>query len=146
MASNLPPSQQPWRPPPIDAATLLAIIIALFLTALLLSILSQLLARRKTRITTPPLSPATETRQLLLPPDCADPGERLPLHHGHARGPVYDTFQIAPPHATRLKVSRSMMELNGGGPLEMTDEDRRKSKTVHWHGVNRLNTAWGWMG
>ncbi|KAI5463324.1 hypothetical protein BGZ63DRAFT_402644 [Mariannaea sp. PMI_226] len=92
-----------------------------------------------------------ETRQLLFP-DRATMAERMPLCAASssrgARGSLYDTFQIPHPHATRLKCSRSMMELNGGDPLEDGDDnkaDPQKAKTIHWHGVNKLNTAWAWM-
>lgn len=40
-----------------------------------------------------------------------------------ARGSLYNTFQAPSPHAARLKFSRSMMELNGGDPLEGGGED-----------------------
>ncbi|KAH7149982.1 hypothetical protein B0J13DRAFT_280127 [Dactylonectria estremocensis] len=90
-----------------------------------------------------------ETRQLLFS-ERATTGERMPLcdpKSTHARGSLYDTFQLPPPHATRLKCSQSMMELHGGDPLGEGEDKNgaRKAKTIHWHGVNRLNTAWAWM-
>ncbi|KAH6895473.1 hypothetical protein B0T10DRAFT_217641 [Thelonectria olida] len=87
-----------------------------------------------------------ETARQLLAGDGATAGERMPLCSG-GRGSLYDTFQVPSPHAARLKFSQSMMELNGGSPLE-GDNDKngvKKAKTIHWHGVNRLNTAWAWM-
>ncbi|KAF4965752.1 hypothetical protein FSARC_6482 [Fusarium sarcochroum] len=87
-----------------------------------------------------------ESRQLLFT-DTARRGERVPLQDPNERGSLYDTFQLPGPHASKLKPARSMMELNGGSPLERTSEKdgQKKAKTIHWHGVNRLNTAWGWM-
>ncbi|KAH7160813.1 hypothetical protein EDB81DRAFT_327498 [Dactylonectria macrodidyma] len=90
-----------------------------------------------------------ETRQLLFSERAAT-GERMPLcdaQSTRARGSLYDTFQMPPPHATRLKCSQSMMELNGGDPLGDGEDKNgaKKAKTIHWHGVNRLNTAWAWM-
>lgn len=85
-----------------------------------------------------------EVRQLLYPATA----ERLPLYNArNPRGSVYNTFQIPAPHCTRLKNSRSMMEFNDGSPLEIGSEKevKKKSKTLHWHGENRLNTAWAWM-
>lgn len=87
-----------------------------------------------------------EGRQLLFT-DTASPGERVPLRDPNARGSLYDTFQLPREHASRLKPARSMMELNGGDPLQGADEKdgSKKAKTIHLHGVNRLNTAWAWM-
>ncbi|EXK32246.1 hypothetical protein FOXG_19829 [Fusarium oxysporum f. sp. lycopersici 4287] len=87
-----------------------------------------------------------ESRQLLFA-DTAFRGERVPLQNPNERGSLYDTFLLPAPHASRLKPARSMMELNGGSPLESVGgkEGQKKAKTIHWHGVNRLNTAWGWM-
>jgi hypothetical protein len=87
-----------------------------------------------------------ESRQLLFS-DTACREERVPLRNPDERGSLYDTFQLPGPHASKLKPARSMMELNGGSPLEGMGEKegQRKAKTIHWHGVNRLNTAWGWM-
>lgn len=86
-----------------------------------------------------------EYRQLLFT-DAARQGERVPLRNPDERGSLYDTFQLPGPHASKLKPARSMMELNGGSPLEgVGEKQQKKAKTIHWHGVNRLNTAWGWM-
>ncbi|RGP73043.1 signal recognition particle subunit srp68 [Fusarium sporotrichioides] len=87
-----------------------------------------------------------ESRQLLFP-DASRREERVPLRNPDERGSLYDTFQLPGPHASKLKPARSMMELNGGSPLEGMGEKegQKKAKTIHWHGVNRLNTAWGWM-
>lgn len=87
-----------------------------------------------------------ESRQFLFS-DAADRTERVPLRKPDERGSLYDTFQLPGPHASKLKPARSMMELNGGSPLEGAEEKegQKKAKTIHWHGVNRLNTAWGWM-
>lgn len=85
-----------------------------------------------------------EVRQLLFPATA----ERLPLYGArNPRGSIYNTFQIPGPQTTRLKNSRSMVEFNDGNPLRagLEKEGKKKSKTIHWHGVNRLNTAWGWM-
>ncbi|CAM1511420.1 Fc.00g089330.m01.CDS01 [Cosmosporella sp. VM-42] len=103
--------------------------------------------RPKTRRPRPTSYAELEARQLLFPPtDTALLGERLPLYNPQTtRGSLYNTFQIPPPHTTRLKGSRSMMEFNSGNPLDVGPKDLKKSKTIHWHGVNRLNTAWGWM-
>lgn len=91
---------------------------------------------------TPQLQADHQVQQLLFPAST----ERLPLYNTRTpRGSLYQTFQIPPPHATRLKNSRSMVEFNGGDPLDVGVERKKKSKTIHWHGVNRLNTAWGWM-
>ncbi|KLO95981.1 uncharacterized protein FFB20_10113 [Fusarium fujikuroi] len=87
-----------------------------------------------------------ESRQLLFA-DTAFRGERVPLQNPNERVSLYHTFQLPAPHTSRLKPARSMMELNGGNPLESVGdkEEQKKAKTIHWHGVNRLNTAWGWM-
>ncbi|EKJ78953.1 hypothetical protein FPSE_00920 [Fusarium pseudograminearum CS3096] len=151
-------------------ATVIAFIFILIVVSLFISILRQLLERRLSQrrgwflnTTYPPPSPAAsssggssrrskkvkeqktrpiseceiESRQLLFS-DAADRAER---------GSLYDTFQLPGPHASKLKPARSMMELNGGSPLEGAEEKegQKKAKTIHWHGVNRLNTAWGWM-
>ncbi|KAM5348084.1 hypothetical protein ACJ41O_007908 [Fusarium nematophilum] len=168
-----PPASWPtFRSP--SPATIIAIALILLIVSLFLSVLRELLARRlaqrrgwflATTYTHSPLPPSSssrdgdddqkprpvseveiEARQLLF----ADPallGERLPLRNPNTRGPLYDTFQLPDPHASRLKYSRSMMELNGGNPLQGSDEKEgaKKAKTIHWHGVNRLNTAWAWM-
>jgi hypothetical protein len=87
-----------------------------------------------------------ESRQLLFT-DTVRQGERVPLRNPNERGSLYNTFQLPSPHASKLRPARSMMELNGGSPLEgiAEKEGQKKAKTIHWHGVNRLNTAWGWM-
>ncbi|KAL6914048.1 hypothetical protein FSHL1_011721 [Fusarium sambucinum] len=86
-----------------------------------------------------------ESRQLLFP-DASHREERVPLRNPDERGSLYDTFQLPGSHASKLKPARSMMELNGGSPLEgLEQKEGQKAKTIHWHGVNRLNTAWGWM-
>ncbi|KAH7238302.1 hypothetical protein BKA59DRAFT_241707 [Fusarium tricinctum] len=101
---------------------------------------------RKTTVQGPrPVSDVEiESRQLLFT-DTIRRGERVPLQNPNERGSLYDTFQLPGPHASKLKPARSMMELNGGSPLEGDKEGQKKAKTIHWHGVNRLNTAWGWM-
>lgn len=141
-------------------ATIIALALILLLVSVFVSILWQLaecrLAQRRGFVLDPAapfLRPTSEveieTRQLLFG-ECAATGERMPLCNPQStrvRGSLYNTFQIPAPHATRLKFSRSMMELNGGNPLG-SGEDKdgaRKAKTIHWHGVNRLNTAWAWM-
>ncbi|KAF5002540.1 hypothetical protein FDECE_10604 [Fusarium decemcellulare] len=94
-----------------------------------------------------PISAAEiEARQLLFT-DPAPSGERLPLRDPNMRGSLYDTFQIPKPHEPRLNHARSMMELNGVYPSRGVDEKgaANKAKTIHWHGVNSLNTAWAWM-
>lgn len=88
-----------------------------------------------------------QRRQLLVQQPVLSVRHHL-LANTNARGSLYDTFQVpAAPHASRLKFSRSMMELNGGSSLEAADEKGgvKKAKTIHWHGINRLNTAWAWM-
>lgn len=83
-----------------------------------------------------------QVQQLLFPATT----ERLPLYNTRTpRGSLYHTFQIPAPHTMRLKNSRSMVEFNGGNPLDPGVDKKKKSKTIHWHGVNRLNTAWAWM-
>ncbi|KAF7550267.1 hypothetical protein G7Z17_g5819 [Cylindrodendrum hubeiense] len=155
-------------------ATIAALALILVLISIFLSILWQLLQRHLAQRdgfvldaqspAAPPNDPGAnkpfrptsltseleiETRQLLFS-ERATTGERMPLcnpHSARARGSLYDTFQMPPPHTTRLKYSRSMMELNGGDPLADGDDKdgAKKAKTIHWHGVNRLNTAWAWM-
>lgn len=155
-------------------ATIAALVLILVLVSIFLSILWQLLHRRLSQrdgfildaqhsAAAPdggpganPFRPTSltseleiETRQLLFS-ERASTNERMPLcnpQSARARGSLYDTFQMPPPPATRLKFSRSMMELNGGDPLgEGDDKDgAKRAKTIHWHGVNRLNTAWAWM-
>ena len=156
-------------------ATVFAIAIILVVVSLFISILRQLLERRLSQrrgwfldTTYPPPSSTTsssgsskrkkekkirpiseceiESRQILFT-NTVRQGERVPLRNPNERGSLYDTFQLPGPHASKLKPARSMMELNGGSPLEgMTEkEGQKKAKTIHWHGVNRLNTAWGWM-
>lgn len=156
-------------------ATVFAIAIILIVVSLFISILRQLLERRLSQrrgwfldTTYPPPSPTTsssgsskrkkekkirpiseceiESRQLLFT-NTVRQGERVPLRNPNERGSLYDTFQLPGPHASKLKPARSMMELNGGSPLEgmAEKEGKKKAKTIHWHGVNRLNTAWGWM-
>ncbi|KAK7431453.1 hypothetical protein QQZ08_001943 [Neonectria magnoliae] len=139
-------------------ATIVALAIVLLLVFIFVSILWQLaehrLAQRRGFVPGPvaPSQHSTsrleiETRQLLFSNRAAT-SERMPLcNPQNKRGSLYNTFQIPAPHTTRLKFSRSMMELNGGNPLG-SGEDKdgaKKAKTIHWHGVNRLNTAWAWM-
>ncbi|KPM34537.1 hypothetical protein AK830_g12036 [Neonectria ditissima] len=135
-------------------ATIIALALILLLAFVFLSILWQLAERHFARRRDPAalgLRPEleVETRQLLFNGRAAA-DERMPLRNPQTtrvRGSLYDTFQTPAPHAARLKFSRSMMELNGGNPLG-SGEDKdgaKKAKTIHWHGVNRLNTAWAWM-
>ncbi|KAF4979942.1 hypothetical protein FZEAL_3953 [Fusarium zealandicum] len=107
-------------------------------------------SKKKHRRDEPKVRPVSdfeiEARQLLFA-DTALLGERVPLRDPNARGSLYNTFQLPGTHASRLKYSQSTMELNGGKPLEGVNEKKeaKKAKTIHWHGVNRLNTAWAWM-
>ncbi|RSL96545.1 hypothetical protein CEP52_011423 [Fusarium oligoseptatum] len=157
-----PPSSWPGLGCPAPA-TIIAIAIILLVISIFISILRQLLERRLAQRRgwfledpTTPHSPATtktkhkqddrkvrpvseleiEGRQLLFP-DTARPGERVPLRDPNARGSLYDTFQLPTEHASRLKHARSMMELNGGNPLEGVDEKdgSKKAKTIHLHGT-----------
>lgn len=168
-AVSTPTAWQPswpefYHPSP---ATLLGIAFVLVTVVVLVVTLARTLHRRVSRhrsagfVVTAPSASANgarptsltseleiESRQLLFP-DRAEVGERLPLNGPPPplRGSVYDTFHIPPPpHGTRLKASRSMMEIGAGGPLGAPPKNHaKKSKTIHWHGVNQLNTAWGWM-
>lgn len=166
-----PPPKWPGLGCPAPA-TIVAMGIILLVISIFISVLRQLLERRLAQrrgwfleIPSAPYPTATtkrkkkderkvrpvseleiEGRQLLFP-DRVTPGERVPLRNPNARGSLYDTFQLPTEHASRLKHARSMMELNGGNPLEGADEKdgSKKAKTIHLHGVNRLNTAWAWM-
>ncbi|UPK96437.1 hypothetical protein LCI18_007372 [Fusarium solani-melongenae] len=166
-----PPPSWPGlgRPAP---ATIVAMAIILLVISIFISVLRQLLERRLAQrrgwfLETPSApSPTIKTKRMkkgdrkvrpiseleiegrqLLFTDTVTPGERVPLRDPNARGSLYDTFQLPTEHASRLKHARSMMELNGGNPLEGADEKdgSKKAKTIHLHGVNRLNTAWAWM-
>ncbi|QGI60123.1 hypothetical protein CEK27_004094 [Fusarium fujikuroi] len=81
-----------------------------------------------------------ESRQLLFA-DTAFRGERVPLQNPNERVSLYHTFQLPAPHTSRLKPARSMMELNGGNPLESVGdkEEQKKAKTIHWHGARDLS-------
>lgn len=174
---SLQPQPPSWAWPEFRhpaPATIAALVLILVLVSLFLSILWQILQRhlaqragfildaqhsaaasdggpgaKSFRPTSLTSELEIETRQLLFG-ERASTGERMPLcnpQSTRARGSLYDTFQMSPPHTTRLKFSRSMMELNGGEPLgDGNDKDgAKRAKTIHWHGVNRLNTAWAWM-
>ncbi|KAF5018362.1 hypothetical protein F66182_9662 [Fusarium sp. NRRL 66182] len=145
-------------------ATIIAIAIVLLVVSVFISVLHQLLERRlaerrgwflttacpsdshRKKTDNQPISEREiEARQHLFG-EAPLIGEQTPLRDPNERGSLYDTFQQPAPHALKLKNARSMMEFNGGHPLEGQDEKgHKKAKTIHWHGVNRLNTAWGWM-
>lgn len=41
--------------------------------------------------------------------------------------------------------TRSMAELSTHSLIPPLGKDPKKTKTIHWHGINQLNTTWGWM-